>query len=294
MTLVDYSSDDDSATEEASKSAPILRDGTGASSASLPPLPASFHDLYASTVRTSTRDDPTLHHGRSRQIPHVVGNWPSHIYIEWFPSQAQCDVLSALVSALRSDGHQAGAELHSFLTSDLGTPLPLHISLSRPFVLTTEQKDNFLSRVPGALRLRSFSRFAVCPSALSWHRSPDSNRAFLVLRVQEEGRDGGNQGLVRLLERCNEVVREFGQPELYSDGGRAMDRFHISVAWSFTDVTGSLQSRTDAVYESFRDQVAAMEIPIESVKVKIGNVITSLSLAEYGQKRAQTGSLFGT
>ncbi|TLD29218.1 hypothetical protein PspLS_03614 [Pyricularia sp. CBS 133598] len=293
MTLVDYSSDDDSATEEAPKSAPILKVGTEDSSASLPPLPASFHDLYASTVRTSTRDDPALHHGRSRQIPHVVGNWPSHIYIEWFPSQAQCNVLSSLVSALRSDDHQAGAELHSFLTSDLGTPLPLHISLSRPFVLTTEQKDTFLSRVPGALRLRSFSRFAVCPSALSWHRSPDSNRAFLVLRVQE-GCDGGNRGLTRLLERCNELVGEFGQPELYSDGGRAMDRFHVSIAWSFVEVTGSLQSRTNAMYENFRDQVAAMEIPIESVKVKIGNVITSLSLAEYRQKRSETGSLFGS
>ncbi|ELQ36020.1 hypothetical protein OOU_Y34scaffold00669g5 [Pyricularia oryzae Y34] len=280
MTLVDYSSDDDSAAEEASKSAPVLNvGGTRGSSASLPPLPASFHDLYASTVRTSTRDDPALHHGRSRQIPHVVGNWPSHIYIEF--------------SALRSDDHQVGAELHSFLTSDLGTPLPLHISLSRPFVLTTEQKDVFLSRVPGALRLRSFSRFAVRPSALSWHRSPDSNRAFLVLRVQESC-DGGNLGLTRLLERCNEVVREFGQPELYSDGGRVMDRFHLSVAWSFVDVTGSLQSRTDVAYENFRDQVAAMEIPIESVKVKIGNIITSLSLADYGQKRSEVGSLFST
>lgn len=179
------------------------------------------------------------------------------------------------------------------MTSDLGTPLPLHISLSRPFVLTTEQKDVFLSRVPGALRLRSFSRFAVRPSALSWHRSPDSNRAFLVLRVQESC-DGGNLGLTRLLERCNEVVREFGQPELYSDAGRVMDRFHLSVAWSFVDVTGSLQSRTDVAYENFRDQVAAMEIPIESVKVKIGNIITSLSLADYGQKRSEVGSLFST
>jgi len=43
-------------------------------------------------------------------------------------------------------------EIHSFLTSDLGAPLPLHISLSRPIGFATEQKDSFVDSLQSAIK----------------------------------------------------------------------------------------------------------------------------------------------
>ena len=87
MALVDYSSSGESdepiaTVEKTAIKAKGSKRKRSVLDSELPPLPDLFHDLYATNVRVGTHDDPALHGGRKRVIPHVEGNWPSHIYIE--------------------------------------------------------------------------------------------------------------------------------------------------------------------------------------------------------------------
>ena len=89
MGLVEYSDSESSDTPQPDQihsekyaSPGIKRKHASTLHYSLPPLPDSFHDLYASIARVSNKDDPTLHAGRQRVTPHIEGNWPTHVYVE--------------------------------------------------------------------------------------------------------------------------------------------------------------------------------------------------------------------
>ncbi|KAK1981220.1 hypothetical protein LZ30DRAFT_720791 [Colletotrichum cereale] len=251
----------------------------------LPHLPDQFYDLYASTVRTSTADDPNLHQGRKRTIPHIAGNWPSHVYIEWHPDAHQHSLLAAFLDQIKP--LLGSQKLYPLLTSDLNAPLPLHVSLSRPLSLATAQKGPFLSSLTSSLSSAT-GDFTLSPRGVGFFKSPDSDRAFLVLRVADPagsrnstGTSGKNPQLRTLLTRCNAVALRFNHPALYQTHATELvdDAFHVSIGWTFGLPPEDACLRTYALLKQpeFRG-MRQWKIEVAGVKVKIGNLVTNVPL----------------
>ncbi|KAI8719763.1 U6 snRNA phosphodiesterase [Fusarium sp. LHS14.1] len=332
MALVDYSSSDSADEDSGPDSRRIKRrkcaDGTAAHSSrtsdttrtpsnpaadagqvkdaeasSMPPLPDTFHDLYASTVRQSVVDDPSLHQGRKRQVPHVVGNWPSHLYAEWHPSTTQHALLTELLADIEKQA-SGEIELLNFLTSDLGSPLPLHISLSRPLSLSTGNKDEFLERITQMFTNSGIAPFIVRPRGLAWYRSPDSDRTFLILRVASDASKAGsdskevvrtpNPELTALLAKSNTIAAQFDQPTLYQRNANDLDTrdavgtaFHISIGWTFHLPGDKLSLETLSLFKQCKfDGIRGWEINVTGIKAKIGNVVNHIALKESGRGTA--------
>lgn len=262
-----------------------------------PPLPQSFSTLYASNVRSGTIDDPTLHGGRRRQVAHLSGNWPGFVFLEWLPSDEDLFHLEALISKIDhhpQDKSKPGipvCRIQSSLRSDLGVRLPLHVSLSAPLILTTDNKDAFEEELSKAIQNAKLAAFDVSLSGLQWVKNFDGTRHFLILVLKEPL----DAELQNLLSVCNGVAKEFRLPQLYagrragvgvvpsregpeprhkstrseSQGGK----FHISIAWCLSQPRDS-----HGVCQYFPRQLSEMKIRFDKVFVTIGNHTSALAL----------------
>lgn len=195
-------------------------------------------------------------------------------------------------------------ELFNFLTSDLGSPLPLHISLSRPLSLSTGSKDEFLEMITQTLTGSGIAPFIVRPRGLAWYRSPDSDRTFLILRVASGRTKAGpeseetaripNPELTALLARSNTVVTQFDQPTLYqrnandADTGDAVGTaFHISIGWTFHLPGDKLSLETLTLFRQSKFvDIRDWEVNVTGIKAKIGNVVNHIALKEGGRSTA--------
>lgn len=197
-----------------------------------------------------------------------------------------------MIGAQDKPGHQdttANNDVRSLLQNDLGVALPLHISLTRPLVLRTEQKDEFFITLKDAISSSGAGAFETSFEQLQWHPNEDRTRWFLVLRVTDE-----DDALLKLLRTCNSVAVRYDQPKLYEDdeahGGskqtpkpmsKISEKFHISIAWSLQEPPSSGQTSAGETTRNamkLPSAVHGLRVPFGEVKVRIGQDVTSMPI----------------
>lgn len=188
------------------------------------------------------------------------------------PSPAESQLLNSLiqsqtVSNLTPTARSDQIQIHSLLESDLATPLPLHISLSRSLVLQTHQREQFLERLTTSVRSASVRPFTITFSSLAWYPNHDHTRWFLSLSADRPGKDELN----RLLKACNTTAAVSQQPTLYQPEQDSSQFFHVSLAWSLTQPSA-------APIALDTDDLQPLSALFDALKAKIGNNITTLTL----------------
>lgn len=127
--------------------------------------------------------------------------------------------------------------------------------------------------------------FTVNPTTLHFFKSPDSPRTFLVLKVHPS--TPHPNPLTTLLQKCNATASHFSLPLLYAHAtGVDEAAFHVSLAWTLDEVPVDTSWTERLLGES---GVKAWGIPVEGVKVKIGNVVTNVPLGPSSENRGLFG-----
>ncbi|KAF8476981.1 U6 snRNA phosphodiesterase Usb1 [Kalaharituber pfeilii] len=326
LNLVDYS-DSDSQTDErnprkrvrtkqSASEAPKSRTVPG-EVIDLPPLPSRFHDLYVATPRLAAQDDPKLHGGRQRTVPHEVGNWPSFVFLEWHLNRDEFSLLSEIIRRCqtivtqferqrlgisgkddddddepqekcnaslhgkrksRHDGKDETVTKFSFqlvssLVSDLGTELPLHLSLSRPNTLKTDERAGFVDLLEERIRKAKLRLFEISFTGFEWVSNGDGTRWFFVMVAKSKGNE-----LFTLLRLTNFSFATYQQPPLYSLE-KGENGFHVTIGWSLGAPDQELKVKLESeIGIEFKGHLARLKMKVEEVKVKIGNTIKVLPL----------------
>lgn len=217
------------------------------------------------------------------------------------PSQTEFIALTDLLQHIQNPSSSVpdsgcGVKLQSLLENDLLVQLPLHISLSRTLSLKTHERDFFQTALQSDLRESAVRPFQLSLTNLKWVSNYEHNRWFLMLGV---ARPPGDE-LNRLLKTCNQVCEAFNQPTLYSradepppakkrrrskevargDPPDLTDSFHISLAWNIEGSSFEFEKRYESaeVKKIMETSIGSLQIHVDTVRLKIGNAVTSISL----------------
>ncbi|OAV89190.1 hypothetical protein PTTG_09353 [Puccinia triticina 1-1 BBBD Race 1] len=137
--------------------------------------PPSF---TSSKTSESSNNQSSSHQGRKRARPHVDGDWPTHIYISFKFQTKTIELLNKIVAKLAQEDTSKAWHL---LTEGNMKDSSLHLSLSRPAFLKTNERDEFIEDLKKSVR--GTKLFEMNFSNFSALVNDECTRGFLALEV---------------------------------------------------------------------------------------------------------------
>ncbi|POW10358.1 hypothetical protein PSHT_08769 [Puccinia striiformis] len=190
--------------------------------------------------------DPSLHQGRKRTRPHVEGDWPTHVYIsskfsnpkrtqrpkEKFLFSIDLEYISVDLQGKTKDfldrmvlklAQEDQSKVWHSLINGNSEGFALHLSLSRPVFLKTNEREEFLNQLKK--NISQINVFGIHFSTFSTLVNDECTRGFLALEVGT-----GHSLLGDLLVQVDNILERFCQPKYYET-----PKFHVSIAWCLLD-----------------------------------------------------------
>ncbi|CAL1405597.1 unnamed protein product [Linum trigynum] len=233
----------------------------------LPPPPVSL--LTPPNSIGSTDFFQPSQPSRLRSFPHVEGNYAVHVYIPvHIPPASKKEVALFLkqLSPLVPDLHVVDADVPlNILCQDeqkleqFAVGREFHVSLGRTVPIRVHQIDSVVSML--RQKLQSPRRYWIDFNKWEVFVNDDQTRTFLSIEVVT----GGLAEIKKQIHSVDEVYRLHNLPQFYKD-----PRPHISLAWAFGDISGSLKR---AVEEEARRPVLkrVFTCKFSGIECKIGN-----------------------
>ncbi|KAI9208009.1 uncharacterized protein BJ171DRAFT_492349 [Polychytrium aggregatum] len=189
------------------------------------------------------------HQGRIRSVPHIEGNWATHVFISVTPT----DDLQLDIDAINTHAsNRCGQAYHQF-------ELPLHISLSRAVYLKVFQIPQF-ARLLGQ-SMNRHPRFKVGFNGISHYQNDDKTRSFLALDVGV-----GKYELGLLTQDVDAALRQFQQPVFYEP-----PRFHASIGWSLGSEPSAVSPALATSLRSWSRTLCRCSFVVGQIECTIGN-----------------------
>ncbi|KAL8008170.1 putative MAGE domain, U6 snRNA phosphodiesterase Usb1 [Plasmopara halstedii] len=206
-----------------------------------------------------------------RVFPHVDGNWPGHVRFDIALSQELHEHAKYTIELVQRVAGGA-VKLVPFVQldphEDSSTEFdstPLHMSLSRPFVLTYNQIGDFVDSLRAALKWRQ--RFRITLRHALVISNDAKTRSFLALQVYE-----GKQYFTQVLRCVDQCLAHFQLPTYYKNPIP-----HVSIASSLGNELTELSSDDSDRITNSEQRIEHVQIPrcstirLAAVQVAIGN-----------------------